>query len=860
MSETYSVEAFLKANTTGFMQAFQAAAGLARDFERNINSMDVSGLEDVGRQFEQVGDRIQESGEGIKSYGENMSKYVTLPLLAVGAGALVAATDQENALAKMRAQLGLTADETSKYGDIAVDMWKNAFGENVGEVTQAISTVKTNIQNLNDADLQKLTESAFVLNDVFEQDINASTATASVLMKTFGIEGETAYDLMTTALQRGGDFSGELLDSLREYAPQFQALGYDAEGFTAVLIAGAESGAFQLDKVGDAGKEAFLKIGDGSKATQDALTNVGLDSVQIMNDINSGGEKAQAAFAVVASAIASIEDPAAKSHAAVALLGTPLEDLGPEFQDFFATVNQDLGEFEGATARAGEAAYDTFGARFTTLMRTAADSLQPVGAVILDFAEKWLPPAIAAIERMATWFGNLSSKMQFGVVLFGGLVAAIGPVLVVFGTLIGAVGSIVSTFGVLLKRFAPIIAKQAALKAGLGFLGRAFAALLGPVGIAIAVFLTLIPVFNKLYEKNETFRTVVQTVWAAIQQVISTVVAFVSGIVQSVIGGLVGWWQANQQGFADKAMAAWNAISSLIGVAIGYIRDIVMAVVSQIQSFWANHGEFISSVASKAWSFITTTIGMHLKNAWAIISGILRQVQTLFQTVWPIISGAVKIAFALISTVVQTGIKLVFGIINTTMSLLKGDWKGAWETIKNTAKNIMDGIINTFKGINLRQIGRDVIQGLINGITSMVGNAVRTVSDLAGNVIGAAKSIFGIRSPSRVFAEFGAYISEGLSNGVDDDASMAIRSVSALSQSMTRAFNPNMQLSKTDYAGQLNGMSGKLKQQLSSQVSSQLTVEKQPARITVVLGNQEIERFVDDINQVNAVNSLIRRF
>ncbi len=443
-------------------------------------------LKNTGRDWDalsdkanKAGDRIQGAGEKMKGLGQGLTVGVTAPILGLGTGALKVASDFESAQGRIQAQLGISKDEAKKLGDVSKDLWKNGFGENVTEVGDNLAIIKQNLRDLSDVELQKVTEKAYTLRDAFNAEINESTRTASVLMKNFEIDAGTAFDLITTGFQRGGDFSGELLDTLREYAPQFKGMGYDAEEFTAILIAGAETGAFNLDKVGDAAKEAFLRIGDGSKASRDSLEELGLDVNQIETDINSGGDSAKTAFAAVASAIAGVEDPAKKAQTAVALLGTPIEDLGPEFQDFFSTVNTDLGDFEGATDRAGDALYDNFGTRVQMQLRTFTSSLEPAGEILLDLGEEWLPKLSDALEDTLQWFESLGEEGQENVLMMAGLAAAAGPAITVVGSLATGVGGLVKVGGGL----ASLLGKAggAGLVGKLGLMG-----MTGPVGLAVA--------------------------------------------------------------------------------------------------------------------------------------------------------------------------------------------------------------------------------------------------------------------------------------------------------------------------------------------------------------------------------------
>lgn len=431
--------------------------------ETNLSSAS-SGLADVG--------------DKMKGLGGGLSVGVTTPLLAIGGAALSVANDFDESQGRIQAQLGLTEKEAERMGDVAQGVWKNAFGENLTEVGDNLAIIKQNIKDLDDGQLQEFAEGAYTIKDAFGAEINETTRTASVLMKTFGIEGNTALDLITTGFQKGGNFSDELIDSLREYAPQFKGMGYNAEEFTAILIAGAESGAFSLDKLADAAKEGFLRIGDGSKSTRDALEELGLNVQQVETDINSGGETAKTAFAAVSAAIAGVKDPAQKTQAAIALLGSPIEDLGPEFQTFFADVNTDLGDFEGSTKKAGDALYDNLGSRATSVFRDFQSDLEPVGETLLEVAEDILPKVAEVVSDVAEAFADMSPEAQENALMIAGVAAAAGPALVVLGTLTTGVGALAKAGGVLAGALGR--AGGAGLVGRIGLMGMG-----GPVGLAV---------------------------------------------------------------------------------------------------------------------------------------------------------------------------------------------------------------------------------------------------------------------------------------------------------------------------------------------------------------------------------------
>lgn len=468
---------------------------------------------DLSKTVVSSGDRMKEAGDKIKGIGEKLTVGISAPLAAAGFASGKLANDFQQAQGKLRAQLGLTEKEAERLSEVAQDVWQNAFGESLVEVGDNLAFVKQTLKGLTDNELKEFVEGAYTIKDAFGAEINETTRTSSVLMKNFGIDGKKSLDLITVGFQKGGNFSDELLDTLREYAPQFKGMGFDADEFLAILISGAEKGAFNLDKVGDAAKEAFLRIGDGSSSSRDALKEVGLDFQQIEKDINSGGDSAKTAFAAVVSSIASIEDPAKKAQTAVALLGTPIEDLGPEFQDFFNDVNYDLGKVEGATNDAKDALYDSFGSRLQGELRKFQAELEPAGEILLDIAEEWLPRLSESAQDALKWFEELGPEGQETALKIAAIAAAAGPAAVAIGSVSSGVGGLLKVVGPalpLLGKGTGMVGIVGALSSPLGLAALGVAGLTAAIGLGVKAYkesndvnLEAIETKQKEIEKND---------------------------------------------------------------------------------------------------------------------------------------------------------------------------------------------------------------------------------------------------------------------------------------------------------------------------------------------------------------------
>lgn len=228
-----------------------------------------------------------------------------------------------------------------------------------------------------------------------------------------------------------------------------------------------------------------------------------------------------------------------------------------------------------------------------------------------------------------------------------------------------------------------------------------------------------------------------------------------------------GVWESIVEG----AMIVWEWLLAIIQPAIDFIVEFVMEKLEILKVFWAEHGTQLIELATTIFGNIQTVI----QTALNVILGV-------FQAVWPIISGVVEIAWNLIKTYIDIGISVATGLITAGMAILEGDWGAAWDAIKGIAEDIWEGIEDFFTNVDLFEIGKDIIQGLIDGIGSMASAVWDSVKSIGESISDGFKSFFGIASPSRLMMEYGGFIGEGLQIGMDDSALQVARSAQALAE------------------------------------------------------------------------------
>lgn len=421
-------------------------------------------------------EEISKELEGTAKVGESLSKVgnyltlgVTAPLLAAGAAVGKFAIDSENSLGMLQGQLGTTAEETERLQKIARNVYENGYGDSIDDCIADLSLLRQNVQeskNWTDDFTQSTLEQIKTITTLFDTNADEVTRTAQVMQSSGLTKNITeSLDLITYGFQNGANYSGEMLDTLREYSPQFVKLGLDGNEAMQYLIQGAENGAFNLDKVGDALKELSIRVVDGSDTTVQGFEAAGLSADEMAQKFAAGGESAQQAFQETLAGLANIEDPVQRNIAGVNLFGTMWEDLGETVILSLADVQGGLEGVEGATERAGERMNESFSTRAISLARQFMDSLLPLGEALIDIGEDILPDVKESAEDFADVMENMDSETAKNIIKFGALAAAAGPVIKVVGGGITAYTKLSSVLGGASKALGVFGTSQAAAAA-----------------------------------------------------------------------------------------------------------------------------------------------------------------------------------------------------------------------------------------------------------------------------------------------------------------------------------------------------------------------------------------------------------
>jgi phage-related minor tail protein len=471
-----------------------------------------------------VDDNTKEGREGI---GSKMVQWAGgLALGGIISKGIADNLEIGQSTAKLGAQLGATKAVSEEAGKVAGEVYRNNFGESIPAVNAAIASIGQNLGNLNDfgsTELKKLTESALGIADVFDQDVNEVVRAAGQLVKNnLAPDFQSAMDQITRGLQSGGNIAGDFLETINEYAPQFQKLGFDGATALGLLSQSLKAGARDTDVVADAFKEFGLRAIDTAQLTTDGYQAIGLNADEMRTKIAAGGAGAQEAMLQVLRALQAMQDPVAQNAAGVALFGTQWEDTMRSILPGMDLTQAALTDVEGATKRMNEQMGDTGAAKVEGVKRAM---------------EGWVQTLTSAEGPL----GDISAW----VIGFGGSAVPF----------LGSIGQIVGGFAMMnaASTGAALTSITSGIKIAAGWLIAAAPFVL--IGAAVTALVILIV---KNWEHISAFLT---TTWQNIADFATNIWNNIWEFLSDLTTTIASWFKARIQDIVD----AWNWLGELPG-------------------------------------------------------------------------------------------------------------------------------------------------------------------------------------------------------------------------------------------------------------------------------------------------------
>lgn len=230
----------------------------------NATDKCATSIDKFGKAAEGATETVSGWSEKFKDAFANKAMSDGLDLIKSGINEVKEAMlDTSAASAQLTASTGLSERAAKRYEAVMKQIKGDNFGQDYKDVADVMSQTIQIMGELDDSAMTKVTEGAITLRDTFDMDVNESIRAADVMMKTMGVDADTAFNLLAKGAQNGLDRSHELTDNLTEYGSLWGQAGFSASEAFAIMDNGLQAGAYNLDKVNDFVKEFGISLSDG---------------------------------------------------------------------------------------------------------------------------------------------------------------------------------------------------------------------------------------------------------------------------------------------------------------------------------------------------------------------------------------------------------------------------------------------------------------------------------------------------------------------------------------------------------------------------------------------------------------------
>ena len=377
--------------------------------------------------FEKVGKSLQDAGKKMEEVGESMTKYVTGPIAAIGAGAVAAFSEVDEAMDTVIKKTGATGEEMEAMQGIVEDL-ATTIPTDFQTAADAVGEINTRFGVTGD-ELEDLSSAFIKFAQLNDTTVSDSVDRTQKLMAAFGVETKDAskvLDVLNKAAQKSGIKVDKLADLMTSSAEALQEMGMSAAGAAEFLAAVETSGA-DVNAVMKGLQNANKKAAKEGKSLNEVLE----DFSKVMSSGKSETDKLQAAIDLFGNkAGQSIYNAAKQGTLSIEGMTASLDDAaGSVTNTFDATVD----------------GVDNWKMAMNEVKLLGSE----VGGMLSEFAGPVLQKVRDALQEAVGWWRGLNDEQKETILKVAGVVAAIGPAVTVVGKLTSAVGLLSQGLGIL---------------------------------------------------------------------------------------------------------------------------------------------------------------------------------------------------------------------------------------------------------------------------------------------------------------------------------------------------------------------------------------------------------------------------
>lgn len=272
-----------------------------------------------------------------------------------------------------------------------------------------------------------------------------------------------------------------------------------------------------------------------------------------------------------------------------------------------------------------------------------------------------------------------------------------------------------------------------------------------PISLIIVAIAALVAGFIYLWKTNEGFRNFWINLWATIKTAVSATINWITGTAVPAVVAAFNWVKNAVQSVGDFFVSVWNTIKNAVSTAINFVQMIIMTVFNAIKSFLLTILGALQAAWGAFWGVFGGVITAALKLIKAVWDLAWAWIAANARGVWKGITTVVKAAIDVVKSYINLGLAVIKAVWNTVWGGIKSYTQGIWNDIKlvvsiavNALKAPVTAATNAVKA-KVSEVWNNIkattssVWGALSGI---VGTAISKVFGVVSAIQGKIQGIF----------------------------------------------------------------------------------------------------------------------
>lgn len=218
---------------------------------------------------------------------------------------------------------------------------------------------------------------------------------------------------------------------------------------------------------------------------------------------------------------------------------------------------------------------------------------------------------------------------------------------------------------------------------------------------------------------------------------------------ETQVGGSARAFGETTPGQVEKAKRSFEDLTQGIVTAAAPLAAAVLpgltAAINGVTSFFQANWPKIQSVAQSVWAWFSANLLPTFQSIGSSIGSIVMSIVGIFRQYWPQIMSVVGPIVSSFGGVVKSVFGTIAGVLKVISGILRGDFRAAWDGLKQIGSSVLSGIVSLIKGVPQAlwnaakgilsaalDLGKKVVTKIAEGIASMPGLIKQGLSKLFG--------------------------------------------------------------------------------------------------------------------------------